>query len=131
MVAEEPTDRPVGGGAGLRTSRPPEQRHEVAGGDADWIAAQATERPVPAVRDEAAHARDRRGTTADPGVADAGTTADPLADPSSWAASPTARPAARRARRAGAAETQHERAQSRRPSVPSWDEIMFGGGKHD
>jgi hypothetical protein len=76
-----------------------------ATGDADWIATQASERPAPV----------ELGSESDPEVAepeDAGEAAEeePAAEPE----------APRRSSKKG-----------RRASVPSWDEIMFGGGKRE
>jgi hypothetical protein len=70
-------------------------------GDADWIATQASERP----------ARVELGSESDPEVA----------EPAAAAEEPAAEPEApRRGSKKG-----------RRASVPSWDEIMFGGGKRE
>ncbi len=76
----------------------------AAVGDADWIATQATERPEPVERPEPDRPVEL-GSEADPDVA------EPAAE-----------------------ETGQERRTSkknRRPSVPSWDEIMFGGGRNE
>ena len=72
-------------------------------GDADWIATQASERPTPPARASrrARRAVRRAGPTAEP---------EPAAEPE-----PPRRP----------------RRRGRRASVPSWDEIMFGGGKRE
>ncbi|HET9759632.1 MAG TPA: septation protein SepH [Nocardioidaceae bacterium] len=80
-----------------------------ATGDADWIATQASERPAPV----------ELGSESDPEVAepeDATEVADEAAEEE-----PAAEPEApRRSSKKG-----------RRASVPSWDEIMFGGGKRE
>lgn len=70
----------------------------VSGGDADWIATQASDRPAP--RREAEPAPE-----AEP---------EPETEPE-----PEPQPARKTARK------------GRRASVPSWDEIMFGGGKQE
>ena len=72
-----------------------------ASGDADWIATQASERPA------------AQPSTPPPVPVELGSEAD---EPDATPASDGDQPAARRATKRG-----------RRPSVPSWDEIMFGG----
>jgi hypothetical protein len=68
---------------------------EDQGGDADWIATQASARPAPETPAEL-------GSEADGSDLD------------------------------GRDETPHRASRkNRRPSVPSWDEIMFGGGKRE
>jgi hypothetical protein len=113
MVTEQPaqpTEQPgqqSGQQSGQHSGQPSgEQPSRAAAGqptaDADWIATQASERPAPAA----------------PDVAE-----DPLASPvelGSEADEPEPEPAAPRPARKG-----------RRASVPSWDEIMFGGGKQE
>ena len=81
-----------------------------ATGDADWIATQASERPAPV----------ELGSESDPEVAE-----PEDADPGDTSRTP---------RQEQAAEPEAPRRSSkkgRRASVPSWDEIMFGGGKRE
>jgi len=94
-----------------------------ATGDADWIATQATERPEqPSSRQQAeqqaepVHTVELGSESDEPDLDEAPEDADAAAaeDASEEEAAP------RRASRKG-----------RRPSVPSWDEIMFGGGKSE
>ena len=77
-------------------------------GDADWIATQATERPAKPVEPV------ELGSESDPEVAEP-------ADESSAAEEQPDEPEA--PKRAGKKKS--------RASVPSWDEIMFGGGKRE
>jgi hypothetical protein len=77
-------------------------------GDADWMATQASDRPK-STPDEGDDAGDAPAPAADPAAEVA--EADPDAD-----APPAPKPARKGRGRA---------------SVPSWDEIMFGGGKSD
>ena len=77
-----------------------------ATGDADWIATQASERPAPV----------ELGSESDPDVAEPQDAETEEAEPDE-AAEPEA---PRRTSKKG-----------RRASVPSWDEIMFGGGKRE
>jgi hypothetical protein len=90
-----------------------------AGGPAadDWMATQASARPVEVPVDQAPDPAD--GPTDGP----AGGPDDPV-ELGSEADEPTERPA-EQATPAPASK------KARRPSVPSWDEIMFGGGKRD
>ena len=74
----------------------------AATGDADWIATQASDRPEPAAPEQADQPL--------PGVG------EPEADDLPPAEPEQPRKPARKGRRA---------------SVPSWDEIMFGGGRRD
>jgi Protein of unknown function (DUF3071) len=75
---------------------------ELVSGDADWIATQAPDRP------------DEPESEPDGDTVELGSEADDPDDPDELPSSPE--PAPRK---------------GRRPSVPSWDEIMFGGGKRD
>jgi hypothetical protein len=80
---------------------------------ADWRATQASERPEPAAAQHTAEpAPQPEVDEVDPEPATAGEQAEPL-EPTADQDAP-----ARRTQRKG-----------RRASVPSWDEIMFGGGK--
>jgi len=84
-----------------------------ATGDADWMATQASERPAPV----------ELGSESDPEVAEPEDTTGDAGEDASEAAEeePAAEPEApRRSSKKG-----------RRASVPSWDEIMFGGGKRE
>jgi len=88
-------------------------------GDADWIATQATERaeqPAPEHPDEPLHPVELGSESDEPDLEEApdGTDAAETEDAAEDA------PAPRKTSRKG-----------RRPSVPSWDEIMFGGGKSE
>jgi hypothetical protein len=88
----------------------------AAGGDADWMATQASERPTPPTdtrRDEGQPATDEPVTSDD-----AATEQEPAATEE-----PTEEPAEPQPKKTGR--------KGRRASVPSWDEIMFGGGRSD
>ena len=93
-----------------------------ATGDADWIATQATERPEqpasPEQPVEPAHTVELGSETDEP---------DLDAAPEDTDGAETEDPSA------GDATTEPRRTsrKGRRPSVPSWDEIMFGGGKSE
>lgn len=76
----------------------------VSSGDADWMATQASDRPA------------RRSEPEPEPAAESGTETDAEAQPEP---EPEAQPARKSARK------------GRRASVPSWDEIMFGGGKQE
>ena len=79
-----------------------------AAGDADWIATQATDRP----------ARAELGSEADEGdvSGDASADTDEVSDAVAGE---------------GAVRTRRTAKRNRRASVPSWDEIMFGGGTQE
>jgi hypothetical protein len=89
-------------------------------GDADWMATQASDRPWAPRR----HSGDRPDTPshsdADAAAADHGETTEPLEPPESAETAESAESGPKKAGRKG-----------RRASVPSWDEIMFGGGRTD
>ena len=79
-------------------------------GDADWIATQATERPAAPVTEQPA--------TEEP-VAEQSAADEPVADEPE--AEPEPQP-----------DTGRRGSKKKsRASVPSWDEIMFGGGKRE
>jgi hypothetical protein len=83
-------------------------------GDADWIATQATERPArPAPQVET---EPETGPETEPESAPAAAAADPQPDPQTEQQPGTGRRTSKKKSRA---------------SVPSWDEIMFGGGKQE
>ena len=118
MVSEEhPTEEPTEDlsataaavRAHERSTGPTAADEPAATGDADWIATQASERPE----------RVELGSESDPEVAepqavDPGSSEDTEPEPVEEPEPP------RRASKKG-----------RRASVPSWDEIMFGGGKRE
>jgi len=79
-----------------------EDSSPAAAGTADWMATQATARPAGDPVEE---------------TVELGSEAD---EPDTSEPSETSEPAQPRAAKKG-----------RRPSVPSWDEIMFGGGKRE
>jgi hypothetical protein len=82
-----------------------------ATGDADWIATQASERPAPV----------ELGSESDPEVAEPEDAGQHDTDQDDTGQEQAAEPEApRRSSKKG-----------RRASVPSWDEIMFGGGKRE
>jgi hypothetical protein len=96
-------------------------------GDADWMATQASDRPARparAVEDEPAPEEDTPATGAEPvttGPAGSPTEqADRSEQPELPEEEPQSEPAPKKTTRKG-----------RRASVPSWDEIMFGGGQSD
>jgi hypothetical protein len=117
-VGKDDDELPLGEDAiGLVSEAPTEEPTEdltataaaVRGtGDADWIATQASDRPAPV----------ELGSESDPDVADAEPepVAPPVAEESDQACDETPRRTAKKKSRA---------------SVPSWDEIMFGGGKRE
>ncbi|HYO40128.1 MAG TPA: septation protein SepH [Nocardioidaceae bacterium] len=91
-------------------------------GDTDWIATQASDRPQQV---DAPAAPAELGSEADevqPGAPEARVQADE-AEPEAEAAEVDPEPSAR--------ESAPPAARRRRASVPSWDEIMFGGGKRE
>jgi hypothetical protein len=88
-------------------------------GDTDWIATQASERPAPVELGSEADAEDAGHTENDSAPHDTGDTGD-----TGDAPDPETRPDE-------AQEGPRSSARRRRASVPSWDEIMFGGGKRD
>jgi hypothetical protein len=96
-------------------------------GDADWMATQASDRPArppQAAEDEPAP---EEGTpTTGPEPASAGSTGSPTkqADRSEQPELPEDEPQAEPA-------PKKQTRKGRRASVPSWDEIMFGGGQSD
>jgi hypothetical protein len=86
-------------------------------GDADWIATQASERPPtqpgPGTADEPV-------TAAEATTSDAAGDTDAGSEETDSEAEKPKEPAAKKSSRKG-----------RRASVPSWDEIMFGGGRSE
>jgi hypothetical protein len=99
--AEEPTEDLTATAATVRGT-----------GDADWIATQASDRPAPV----------ELGSESDPDVA------DPEPEPTPAPAAPSSAEEADRPED----ETPRRTAKKKsRASVPSWDEIMFGGGKRE
>ena len=119
-VGKDDDELPLGEDAiGLVSEAPAEEPTEdltataasVRGtGDADWIATQASDRPAPV----------ELGSESDPDVADV--------EPDPAPAAPSA------AEQADQAEDETPRRTAKkksRASVPSWDEIMFGGGKRE
>ena len=140
MVAEDhPTTDLSQTVAAVRAQEPPRLEEQSGTGDADWIATQASERPAPPPSSPAATPPpvDSAGAarTADRAVEDPvelGSEADD-ADEGDGSVEP-GRPADEQpdATEAAAAEVPRRATRkSRRPSVPSWDEIMFGGGKQE
>jgi hypothetical protein len=97
LVTEPEAARPAGQEQSADAEPTTDLTGIVSGGDADWIATQASDRPAP--KREAEPATEAE---AEP---------EPEAEPEQ-----PARKSARKGRRA---------------SVPSWDEIMFGGGKQE
>jgi Protein of unknown function (DUF3071) len=96
---------------------------QLATGDADWIATQATERPSsrtgPEGRREPAGG-DLSGDQTE-SADQPGTGAQPAGEPAELGSeADEPKPAPQRASK-----------KNKRASVPSWDEIMFGGGKRD
>jgi Protein of unknown function (DUF3071) len=85
-----------------------------AAGDADWIATQATDRPA---RAELGSEADESGVSVD-ASADAGEISDTGDIDDAVAGEAPGR-------------TRRTAKRNRRASVPSWDEIMFGGGKQE
>lgn len=110
LVTEDPTDEPTVDLTATRehvTSRAsdrPSVAPEAPTGDADWIATQASERPR----------RLRQPGVAEPEPAPAAHDEEPEQP----AAEAPEEPAAKKTRKG-------------RRAVPSWDEIMFGGGRGD
>ncbi len=106
--AEEPTEDLSATAAAIRAQ-------DTGGtGDADWIATQATERP----------ARVELGSEADADVAEPEAERTPEPEPE---AQPE--PEAKTEDEAGTPRRTSKK--KSRASVPSWDEIMFGGGKRE
>ena len=101
-AAEEPTEDLTATAAAVRGT-----------GDADWIATQASERPAPV----------ELGSESDPEVADAPDSADSGESPDSEDSTEPAADEPGTPRRTAKKKS--------RASVPSWDEIMFGGGKRE
>jgi hypothetical protein len=96
-----------------------------ARGDADWMATQASDRPArPAEPARDAGDAEGRADERDGDAAVDGDAAEPDAAASETAPEPEAEPAPEPARRPA-------RKSRGRASVPSWDEIMFGGGKQE
>ncbi|MGN6576563.1 MAG: septation protein SepH [Nocardioides sp.] len=87
-----------------------------ARGDADWMATQATDRPARTSRPEDEPADERPADAAGEAPA-AATEPEPAPEPAPEAEPEPVRKPARKNRG--------------RASVPSWDEIMFGGGKQE
>ena len=106
--AEEPTEDLSATAAAVRaherSTGPTAADEPAATGDADWIATQASERPE----------RVELGSESDPEVA------EPQAVDTEDTEQAEEPEPPRRAAKKG-----------RRASVPSWDEIMFGGGKRE
>ena len=128
-------DAPGGGAAGAPDASAPE---EVRAGtpDADWMATQASERPArhqPAP-DPLEHPVEL-GSEADGPVGPDEVPSQPATDGQLVTDEPAAaEPLAEAAAEPPADEPGTPRKsakKNRRPSVPSWDEIMFGGGKQD
>jgi hypothetical protein len=113
---------------------------ELVSGDADWIATQASDRPDARQRAEseqvAAGGMDASSATAaaDPDPAGAGMA---QAGPSEAGVPPGGRPvelgseADEQVAEPAVTEVQPRSRRNRRASVPSWDDIMFGGGKRE
>lgn len=88
-------------------------------GDADWIATQASERPTAPER--AGERQQEQAQPAEESPAEQTEPAEPTAKREEKdVATEASRPAPKKSGRKG-----------RRASVPSWDEIMFGGGRPD
>lgn len=88
-----------------------ELRGLAPSGDADWMATQASDRPAPAPR-------------AAPEPPEDGIDEEPPAEEAPHAAEEEAEPAKEEA-------PPKKTRKGRRASVPSWDEIMFGGGRSE
>jgi hypothetical protein len=102
----------------LRGGTPPRADELGSTGDADWMATQATDRPR-SLRREVEDEPSQAPTPAEP--ASSQEKAEPTqetepAEPEVAEAEPAPKKSGRKGRRA---------------SVPSWDEIMFGGGRPD
>ena len=103
-----------------RRSVPEVGEPAAATGDADWMATQATERP--------AGRRDPEPRTAEPAAT------SPVETPVEQADEPAARDAEQPAEGDEATKPEapaKKGRRNRRASVPSWDEIMFGGGRSE
>jgi hypothetical protein len=94
----------------LRHGRPARTDELAVTGDADWMATQASDRPAPAPETPL--------ETAEP--VESQDVQEPPEEAEAPEPAPTPEPAARKPGRKG-----------RRASVPSWDEIMFGGGRSE
>ena len=117
MVAEVPP-APAEAPAATTAEEPTEDLSATAAavrgtGDADWIATQASERPAPV----------ELGSESDADVAepDEPTDASEATEPAEPTEPPADEPGTPR-------RTAKKKS---RASVPSWDEIMFGGGKRE
>src|SRR3954451_13928785 len=140
-LVSEPADGSSGEPAperGQEAEQPvrPEPVVQFAAGDADWIATQATERP-------SARQEPREPESPEPEGREPGSPESESPEPESLApASPAPEspapesPARERRVELGSeadepqpAPPQRASRKNRRASVPSWDEIMFGGGK--
>jgi hypothetical protein len=108
LVSDEPAEEPT---EDLSATAAAIRAQDTGGtGDADWIATQATERP----------ARVELGSEADADVA------EPEAE---QAPEPEPEPQPQTEDEPGTPRRTSKK--NRRASVPSWDEIMFGGGKRE
>jgi hypothetical protein len=94
---------------------------ELVSGDADWIATQASDRPT--TREEAESAEVACAPGADV-TSDAGSSEDPAAVGVELGSEADEHQPA-------VADAQPRPRRNRRASVPSWDDIMFGGGKRE
>jgi len=93
-------------------------------GDVDWIATQATERPAPAPAEVTAEPEAEPAAVAEePAPAEEPSVEQPAAEEPAAEESAPEEPVEDKPRRAGR--------KGRRASVPSWDEIMFGGGRQE
>ena len=92
-----------------RSTGPTAADEPAATGDADWIATQASERPEPV----------ELGSESDPEVAEPQAVAPVDTEDTEPEQAEEPEPPRRAAKK------------GRRASVPSWDEIMFGGGKRE
>lgn len=103
-----------------------ELRGEAPSGDADWMATQASDRP--ASRDDDG-ADDRPDKAADKAADE---TPEPSeADTSEQHAGQAPEPAEESTEESAEEPQKKAGRKGRRASVPSWDEIMFGGGRSD
>ena len=135
----------------VRTEEPGLREDAVGTGDADWIATQASDRPTPArsedqsadggpfedapgqpaAEDPEAGPLVEVGSEADATLAEAGSEqmTDPVVEGTDLHDDPDGG-SDTSGQSADAAPRRSSR-KSKRPSIPSWDEIMFGGGKQE
>ena len=98
----------------VRAAGPADPSPTAPSGDADWIATQATDRPTPPADDTPADEPEQTEPTGQTEPT------EPTGQTEEAEQEPVAEPDSRAGARAGG-----------RASVPSWDEIMFGGGKRE